>query len=179
MPDNESDYTIAIIALSAFALALGIHIVTLFSDVSRGMPITFILFAVALLSFGALILTIHRRARERGQQRATIADMLAPLPSWARVLCSVAIVYSVANFALFMRASEGGAPEQQPDGQYYLDDHGRFIRPLDEGGLREFRTWEVRLFSGHSLPFLVLPGLYFLFASRRPEVKDELSSPAP
>jgi hypothetical protein len=179
MPGNESNRTIAVVALGAFALALVLHLIAIFTDISRGMPITFILFAVGILSFGALILTVHSRARERGQKRPSVADVFAPLPNWARLLCGVVIVYSLVNFALFMRATDGGTLERRQDGRYQLSDRGRLIRTLDEGGVRAFHTWEVRFFSGHSLPFLVLPGLYFLFAALRQEQGDKVIAPAP
>jgi len=179
MPANESDRTLGTVALSAFALSLVIHMFTFFADVSRGIPITFIAFASGLVCWVALVLTVDRRARERGQRRPKVADLVAPLPKWARLLCDFAIYYSVVNFALFMRATGGGTLERQSDGQYTVSDHGHVIHTLDEGGVRAYRTSEVRLISGHSLPILLLPGFYFLFASLRPERRDEVIAPAP
>jgi hypothetical protein len=74
------------------------------------------------------------------------------------------------NFMLFRRATGGGSLKQQPNGQYVLSDHGRVIRTLDEAGVQVVHAQEVRLISGHLLPFLVLPGLYFLFVPSRREV---------
>jgi hypothetical protein len=179
MPANESDRTIATVALSAFALSLVIHIITFFADVSRGIPITSIAFATGLVCWGALILTVDRQARERGQQRPKVADLVAPLPKWARLLCDLALYYSIVNFVLFMRVADGGTLEQQPDGRYNLSDHGHLVRTLNESGARAYRTREVRLISGHSLPVLLLPGFFFLFVSLRPERGDEVIVPAP
>lgn len=163
---------LAVVPLVGAALALGVHLSAVAGDPPVGMGAMFIVFPLGLLSWMALIVRANRRARRQGGTVARAWSLLAPLPVWARLIFGAAFVYALLNFLLFMQATEGGTVERGPDGQAVLADHGRVIRPLDERGVRAIEGWQVRLFSGHILPFLLLPGLYFLFVPEETRRED-------
>jgi hypothetical protein len=154
---------LALLALGAAVVAFVVHLLAVAGRTPLGMTIIVIVFPIAFLCFAAFIRDANKRS---GTRRVGVADLVAPLPTWARVLFVIVFSYVGLNFALFWHATGGGTVEQRPDGRYVLSDHGRVIRPLDEEGVRTVHTWQVRAFSGHILPFLVLPGLYFLFVPR-------------
>jgi hypothetical protein len=82
--------------------------------------------------------------------------------------------YAMINFLLFLQATGGGTIERDANVQAVLNDHGTVVRTLDDARGREVEGWQVRLFSGHILPFLLLPGLYFVFAPRDDDLlRDE------
>jgi hypothetical protein len=155
------------VALCAAVIALATHLLAIAGAAPLGMGVIVLVFPVAFICFGAFILAAKRETADQGSRRLGVFKLLEPFPSWARVLFAVVFLYAGINFALFFRATGGGAVDQQADGRVVLTDHGRFIRELDDRGVRDLEVWQVRLFSGHILPFLVLPGLYFLFAPRR------------
>jgi hypothetical protein len=179
MPSTRLNPFLAAVALCAGVLALAIHLLAVVGRAPVGMAAVFVAFALGLLCFGALMVTVNRRARERGDSRASIVDLFAPLPLWARLLFAAVFLYAGLNFALFFRATGGAGLERQADGRYVLSDHGRLVRTLDERGVRAVQVWQVRAFSGHILPFLVLPGLYFWFAPRGREAGASRAPLAP
>ena len=160
----NSRRALAYLLLAAAICALAVHLLAVFGYTPfGGVPLP-VLFLVAFPAWLALILHANARSARAGGTRANPFNWFAVIPPWGRVLFGIVFIYAGANFAGFFVATGGGTPEQQADGRYILTDHGRFIRTLDARGVHDFEAWEVRLFSGHILPFLVLPGLYFLFA---------------
>ena len=130
-------------------------------------------FLVAFVCFGAFI------REQRSRRSASFFNPFAfahTWPEWAQYVSGAVFLYALVNFLWFFMATGGGTLEHTGH-QAYLSDHGRFIRSLDASGVRAFHAWEVRLFTGHILPFLVLPGLYFLF--RPEEAAGETEPPAP
>jgi hypothetical protein len=170
MPATATKHPLAFIALGTAIIALIVHLLAAFSHASPSIGVVLLVTLPGLLCFGAFIFAVNRRGREADGKRASLVELMAPLPTWAKVLNYVVFLYAMLNFMLFMRATGGGSLKQQPNGQYVLSDHGRVIRTLDEAGVQVVHAQEVRLISGHLLPFLVLPGLYFLFVPSRREV---------
>lgn len=158
-------------ALVVAALALVIHLTAVMGAPVAGMGAIFVIFPVGIVSWGILIRHVNLRGRSGGM-RGPLA-LIQPLPIWARLLFGAVFLYALLNFLLFFQATGGGSIERDADGQAVLSDHGRVIRTLDEQGVRAIEVWQVRAFSGHILPFLVLPGLYFLFASGDDDVERE------
>jgi hypothetical protein len=178
MPATATKHPLAFIALGTAIIALIFHLLAAFFDASPSIGMVLLATLPGLLCFGAFIFAVNRRSRGAGGQRTSLLELGPLLPAWARVLNDVVFLYAVLNFILFIRATGGGSLTQLPNGQYVLSNHGRVIRMLDEAGVQAVHAREVRLISGHLLPFLVLPGLYFLFVpSRRESITG--SPPAP
>jgi hypothetical protein len=144
-----------------------------------GMAAAMLLFLVAIPPWLALILHANARSARAGGTRAKPFDWIAVIPRWGRILFGSVFIYAGANFVAYFVATGGGTVEQQADGSYVIGDHGKVIRPLNAEGVHAFRAWDIRLFSGHILPFLVLPGLYFLFAPSVRDGEGKPSSPEP
>jgi len=157
---------LAYLALTGAICALAVHLLAVLGYTPFGMQPLLLPLLVAVPAWVALILHVNARSARAGATRANPFDWFAVIPRWGRVLFAIVFIYAGANFVGFFVASRGGSPEQQADGRYILSDHGRFVRVLDAAGVHAFEVWEVRMFSGQILPFLVLPGLYFLFAPR-------------
>lgn len=179
MPASQPQRAIAVVALTGAAAAFMIHLASVLTDPPVGMEAMFVLFPLGILSWGALMRRVNRDARARGEPRTSPFSLLAPLPVWSRLLFGAVFFYAILNFLLFFQATGGGTIERQPSGEVVLSDHGRVIRALDPRGVHEIDVWQVRLFSGHSLPFLLLPGLYFWFASGDDGRQRESPTPAP
>ena len=171
MLTSQSQRAVGVATLSGTALALVIHLTAVMRAPVTGMGAIFIVFPLGFFSWGMLIRHANLRGRAGGP-RGPLA-LIQPLPIWARLLFGAVFFYALLNFLLFLQATGGGTIERDTNGQAVLTDHGRVIRTLDDEGVRAVEVWQVRLFSGHILPFLVLPGLYFLFASREEEVEQE------
>lgn len=168
---------LAYVALAGAAAASTLHLAAMFGFVPLDMSSVVLLVGVAFPAVGALVLHTNARSARAGGTRATPFDGFAEVPRWGRVLCGTVFLYAGVNFAAFFAATGGGTLEKQADGSYILSDHGRRVRALDAEEVLAFQAWEVRLFSGHLLPFLVSPGLYFLFAPSVAERKP--AEPAP
>ena len=125
--------------------------------VTRFLPVAFPAL-IAMMAHASL------RASRVAGTRASQVDLEAAIPAWGRRLFRAVFFYALLNFAAFLVVTGGGKVEQRPDGRYVLVEHGNFIRELDAKGVRAIHRWEVRLITGHILPFLVFPALYFLFA---------------
>lgn len=128
-------------------------------------------FLVAFGCFGAFLLDVRRQSGPSANPFAFAQRW----PPWAVGVLIVVFLYAGANFLLFFQATGGGTLEYH-GAQAYLSNHGTVIRALDASGVRAFHVWEVRLFTGHILPFLVLPGLYFWLRAR-PESASGKSQP--
>ena len=161
----SSKQKLGVVALVGAAFGLAVHILAIFRYTPLGMAPVFLLFLLAFPLFGAMISNLRSRARGPRFARFGIFDLIPDVPTWGKLLFAAVFIYAGINFGWFFSAISGGTVEQRDDGHYVLSDHGRFIRELDEDGVRAFHAWEVRAFSGHILVFLVLPGLYFLFAT--------------
>ena len=158
-------------ALLGAVVALVIHLTAVIGAPLAGMGAIFIIFPAGILSWGILIRHVNRRGRSGGPQGPLA--LILPLPVWARLVFGAVFLYALLNFLLFFQATGGGSVERDANGQAVLSGHGRVIRTLDENGVRAIEVWQVRAFSGHILPFLVLPGLYFLLAPADDDAKRE------
>ena len=92
--------------------------------------------------------------------------VLARPPLWMLALWGASVIYAIAVERLQDRIMEGGIL-WHGDGQVSLRDHGRLIRVLAPGEVRELEVWQVRAWSAGLLPFLLLPGLALFAVTRR------------
>lgn len=175
MQTSRSRRAIGLAALVVAALAFVIHLTAVMGAPAAGMGAVFIIYALGIASWA--ILLRHANLPVRHGWARDPMSLIRPLPTWATLLVAAVFFYAILNFLLFFQATGGGTVERDANGQAVLSDHGRVIRTLDENGVRAVEVWQVRAFSGLILPFLVLPGLYFLFASRDDAERDRRSAP--
>lgn len=141
----------------------------------------------AMIVFGAMVIIlardqkIKRPARRPGESyfewwsnsisanRKYMAEVSRSVPMMLRILCVAVFIYTLMNFALFMKNSEGGGPFNE-NGKYYLKSHGRVIRNLSELEYYRFRLYELRGYSGHWILFSLLPTVYFLTVRKHRDV---------
>lgn len=113
---------------------------------------------VTLTHFGML----NQRAREAGWKDGELGTLLRELiPTRARLVFGILLVYVVASFAVFTVRAEGSP--RVKDGRYELADKGKRVRDLTEAEYRDRRRLEVRgptalwmLFSGVPAAYLLL-----------------------
>jgi hypothetical protein len=160
--------TVSFLALGTALAVATIHGLAIAGFAPWGMAPVFPALFVAFGCFAALL------GDQRERKIIYPLGLFANWPAWAFLLFGVVFLCAGVNFVWFFASTGGGALLEQ-SGQTFLADHGRIIRPLDAAGVRAFHAWEVRLFSGHILPFVVLPGLYFLVQSRQPRAPDRPS----
>jgi uncharacterized membrane protein (GlpM family) len=152
--------TATFVALGTAVVIAIVHVLAIAGYTPLGMVPVFPAFLIAFACFARFV------RDHRGRKITSPFDLIANWPRWAYLLFGFVFLYAGINFAWFM-AVTGGATVNEQAGQTYLMDHGRILRALDPAEVRAYQAWNVRLFSGHILPFLVLPGLYFLMRSRK------------
>jgi len=141
--------------LCALSLSVVVHGATFFGvSLPAAFPPLWGLHVVAIIAFGAMMLTSRRTQRVEG-------FALPKWPVWAYLLVIAAFLYAFINFAICFGLIHG-TPEVR-DGLYVLSDHGRIIRELSADEYRWQQAYIARGFSGHWMFFLVLPSLYFTF----------------
>ncbi len=101
-------------------------------------------------------------SRKEFSARPSFQQIRAGFPGWVVAAGLVLFAYAIANFLLFMAATEGGNPSIR-DGKFVLLQHGHLIREITSSEYRSFKVNELRGFSGHWLVFYFLPFAYFMF----------------
>ncbi|MEM5317597.1 hypothetical protein [Paraburkholderia sp. JHI869] len=147
------------VALIGFVISLVVHITALF-----GVDLAALIPAIWVLHVGIFVVFIpflFLSRKELGRERA-LSLLRKGLPSWVVVVGTMLVIYTIANFLLFMLHTEGGNPAVQ-DGRYVLLNHGKLIRHLTASEFTAFKANELRGFSGHWLLFYFVCGAYFLF----------------
>ena len=165
--NGSSDRAIGALATLCVVIALAVHVLAIAGVTPVSLFALIPVFVIGILLFGATLQAVKTRVAGSTSPFAAIAELFGRIPIWGRVLIGVSLVYVGVNFIAFLVATGGGTIEQASNGGFVLRDHGRLIRVLDESGVREVETWQLRLFSGHILPFLLLPALYFGFSKPR------------
>ncbi|MEP6506011.1 MAG: hypothetical protein ABJD97_21935 [Betaproteobacteria bacterium] len=157
---ERARYVIAAVALIGFVLSLAVHVAAYAGiDVETAVPAVWLLHAGVFAVFLPFVLSsrkvIGRRA-PRGAWREV-------MPTWVMVVGALLLAYVVVNFFTAMRMLAGGSPALV-DGQYVLQNHGRFVSTLTLPEYTAARALVVRMFSGHWLFFYFAPFAYFAFA---------------
>jgi hypothetical protein len=161
-PHANWNSRVAVAILIALAASIVVHSATYLGiDLPGACPPLWGLHVVAMIAFGAMILSVRGSSRESPSS----SFGLPTLPGWAYMMMAAAFIYTGINFAASMALSGGGSPEIR-DGLFVLSDHGRVIRTLTADEYRWQHVYIVRGFSGHWMFFLLLPALYFLYRDR-------------
>jgi hypothetical protein len=137
----------------------------------------------AMIVFGAMVITLAAKQKgarplhkpgesyfawwssSQSASRTYMAQIIKSVSMTIRILCAAVFIYTLVNFALFIKYSEGGGPFTE-NGKYYLKSHGHIIRELSEQEFYRFRSYELRGFSGHWILFSFIPAVYFLTLHR-------------
>ena len=72
-------------------------------------------------------------------------------PYWVVVIAAAGLAYAVVNFFIFFFA-QTGTPAVR-NGQYYLHNHGQWIRNITEQEYHHYKAATIRGFSGHWIAF--------------------------
>ncbi len=149
----------AVLFTAALLLAVLVHVVTFWGiDPTVAYPWLWALHAAAIGGIGAMVLAARNR-----YAGGAVTFPLPGVPRWGSTLLTVAFVYAIVNFGLFMIFhGTRGAPHVR-DGVYVLTNHGHLVRTLTAEQYRWERAWVVRGFSGHWILFLLMPTLFFLY----------------
>lgn len=142
-----------------FVAALLVHLAAL-----RGVDVAARIPGVWLLHLGvfALFVPLVLMLRQSAGPRTSLLRIARRLPLPAAILGVVMLAYAIANFMLFIQATEGGSPAMQ-DGTYFLMDHARVVREITSAEYTAFRANEVRGFSGHWLFFYYVSTIFGFF----------------
>ena len=107
-----------------------------------------------------------RRRNEEAQKH--MRNLIKRCPSGVRIFSIVLFVYVFINFFTFMGETTQGSPTEK-NGKFYISNHGRIIREIDEKEYLRLKAYEVRGFSGHWMVFSYVPFVYFRFIHRNKE----------
>jgi hypothetical protein len=167
------------LSIVTLVLSFAVHIITFMPTSRLMMSDVWPLHIGAIIVFGMMVISLardqkkKRSARRPGESYFTwlsnsksenqkyLAEIIRSTPIILRILCITVFIYTMINFALFIKHSEGGGPSEE-NGRYYLTSHGRIIRELSEQEYHRFCLYELRGFSGHWILFSLLPTVYFL-----------------
>ena len=78
------------------------------------------------------------------------------------VICALLFYYVFVNFIVFMAKSKGGVPDVW-NGEFVLQNKGKFIKNITEAEYTAFKINEFRGASGHWLFFYFMPMIFFYF----------------
>lgn len=151
-----------IAALALFAVALSVHVASLFGiDLEEKWPEVWLLHYGVFPFILAAVLVLGSLAAPSPR----FVDAIKLLPLGARLLIATAFVYAMANFFVVIPLSAGGHPVVR-DGRHYLNDHG-ILRELTPAEFHAKRAMAIRAFSGHWLFLYLTSALVLLTASMR------------
>jgi hypothetical protein len=86
-------------------------------------------------------------------------------------------VYALVNFSVTGILMGEGNPIEA-DGRYIRNNHGQRLREVSKEEYSQLRTYEVRLASGHVLPFLSIATVYLLAVRPRLQQSPAIELPA-
>lgn len=176
-------------AVAVFVLSAAFHCATFIPALRVWTGFAWPLHLGAMAVFAAMVLSfVAQGRRQRKSPRLSLlanwraanqqnkefkSRLLGAVPPWLRVVCCIAFIYTMINFALFASLMEGGTPAIC-NGKYCLQNHGRLIRNITQEEFNRFRAYQVRGFSGHWMFFSLIPAVYFLVV--RPRLNDSAAS---
>jgi hypothetical protein len=131
-------------------LSLTAHFATFLGiDPMEQIPGVMLIHVLIFPPFGAAIFYSSKIKTGRAGQNVA----MAAAPKRLRVLTGVFFVYAFINFfILFFFLSLRGMPQHR-DGKYFLQDHGKVVREVDEKEFHKRQAYVVRGFSGHWMLF--------------------------
>ena len=152
------------LAVAGWLISLTVHIAAL-NDIDTASigPVwllhigIFIVFIPAVLALrkNEEYLELKRQARQKPFSNRngfkSFSVMFKHTPVWMRAIVIGSFFYAFINFALFF-SSDLSTPEKTETG-YKLQNHGNFVRSINEREYRHYKANEVRGFSGHWILF--------------------------
>jgi hypothetical protein len=164
-----------LIALVVFVMSALVHLLTFVPGAPVSMHWTWPLHLAAMVVFGLMCLqgpllvgralvnrgSFMQRLREsQNRDRKMRAAVFSSVPRYLIVACIAIFVYAMINLALFATKISDGSPVEK-NGKFFLEQHGKQIREIDQAEFRRLEALEVRGFSGHWMLFSLVPAVYF------------------
>jgi hypothetical protein len=169
------------IALVVFVMSALVHLLTFVPGAPVSMHWTWPLHLAALVVFGLMFwqgpLLFGRAVVNRGsfmqrlresqnRNRQMREAVFSFMPRYLIVACIAMLAYAIINIVLFATKMSDGSPEEK-NGKYFLEQHGKVIREIDQAEFRRLEALEARGFSGHWMIFSFVPAVYFFFVHGR------------
>ena len=147
------------LAVTGWTLGLIVHLLSLSHyDVTDKLPYVWVLhigiFAVWIPAVFAMKNNEELKKYEESGNRKIFGFfriMFSQIPVWLRIIAIVSFFYALVNFILAFVFKDG--TPALADGQFILENHGRFVRTISEQEYHHYRANQVRGFSGHWLAF--------------------------
>lgn len=167
------------IAVTGWTLALLVHILSIFDvDVQGKAPYVWLLHIGIFVVYVPAILSLRKNTRFKTFESSGTPNRIGPFglfkalferaPSWMVVIVVAGLFYAFVNFLVSM-GSLPGTPAVK-DGQYYLHNHGHWMRNITEREYRHYKAATVRGFSGHWIAFYGLAAA-MLYPFKTPDSK--------
>lgn len=145
-----------------FVASVAIHVASFFFNITDRFPTIFWLHIVILPIFLFAMVVSRSQWRERP---TTWRKALPYAPRWLRILTVVCFIYAGVNFAIFMAYTLEGSPERRDDGTFIVENHGQFVREIDEAEYHRLQAFVARGFSGHWMLFYTVSAAMLLSAT--------------
>jgi hypothetical protein len=151
-----------------------LHIAAFFvgSNILGLSMIPLALFALAIFARMMIASGFGRKSRELASRGDILGGLESSLEEMSTVLKKTPMIakvgvllvglYCGVNFYSFVRLAIQGSPVER-DGRYWLEDHGRAVRALDDIEFRHREMWEVRGLSGHLVGFSLVAAVGFRY----------------
>lgn len=178
------------IAGLAFIASLASHLSTFMPRPTISMDTVVVPIGIAIfVTFGGMVVilavqrqTARKRFRELAEQTNEEANrefdrigrVFRAVPIPVLLLGVALVIYAVVNFVVAMGLNSGGQPVED-NGQYYLSEHGHYVRELTEDEYHQRQAYELRGVSGHMMLFSYVPFAYFTFIHHN--LRDEAEIP--
>lgn len=149
-------------AVTGWTLGLILHLLSLADfDIAGEAPFVWLLHIGIFVVWIPTILALRNNEELKAYQQSRMLNRANPFgvvkiifrqtPTWLTIVAVAGFFYAGINFMLFM-SSQTGVPSIK-DGQYFLHNHGQFIKNLTEQEYHHYKANEIRGFSGHWLAF--------------------------
>lgn len=171
-------------ALVGWFLGLLVHSLSLADiDVSDKVPFVWLLHIGVFVVWIPVVFNLRKNDGLQEYQQLGMLSRMNPVgffkiifketPTWMVIIAMAGFFYALINFALFA-SSQVGTPDIK-EGQFILQNHGKFIKALTEQEYHHYKANELRGFSGHWILFygIATAVLYKFSGLSKTEVMDE------
>lgn len=163
-------------AAVGWTLGLLVHALAILNfDVAEKVPFVWILHIGIFVVWFPTIFDIRENEELTEYLQSKLLNRINPFgffkilfkyaPTWLTVIAIVSFIYAFINFIFFFFTQEG-TPLME-NGQYILQQHGKFIKIITEQEYHHYNASELRGFSGHWLAFYGM-AMPILFPFSRP-----------
>ena len=150
-------------AITGWTLGLIVHLLAIADyNATEKVPFIWLLHISVFIVWLPAVLILTKNEELKAFRQSGSFRQLNPIvaskiffgqtPIWLKTIAIAGFFYAIINGVLFMVISELGTPDIK-NGQYILHDHGKLIKTLTEQEYYNYKTNEVRFFSGHWLLF--------------------------